>query len=192
MTTVSESWLGIATDAMKLDIQVRIRRRIRARLDQLDMTAREFARAIGHDDAWASGVLKGTHGIHWKDFDAICRKLRLEPSELVRLDDSELRELTPSEMRLLNHYRATPDIIRRHLLEILDYFAAQPMDPEVASFLDRFRSLPRSLRRPTLAWLIHLLEEGIPPERLVGAAARETDEASDAPAPPRRSPRSGT
>jgi transcriptional regulator with XRE-family HTH domain len=80
------------------DVQVRIRARIRTRLDELGMTARELARSVGHDDAWISGVLRGAHGIHWKDFDAVAEKLGISPSELVRHDNAELRELTPRVM----------------------------------------------------------------------------------------------
>src|SRR5687767_3007820 len=90
------------------DVQVRIRERIRTRLADLKMTARELARAVGHDDAWISGVLAGAHGVHWKDFDAVAEKLGLSPSELIRHDDAEVRELTPTQMRLLRHYQAWP------------------------------------------------------------------------------------
>lgn len=151
------------------DVQVRMRRRIRARLDDLGMTARELARAVGHDDAWISGVLAGAHGLHWKDFDKVADKLGLSPSELVRHDDAEVRELTPSEMRLLRHYQSWPKDIQERWLAMLDFFSAAIPDRETAAVLEMVRTLPPSFRRPVLGWFSRCLLEGsIPLEQLVG------------------------
>jgi len=127
------------------------------------MTARELARAVGHDDAWISGVLAGAHGLHWKDFDAVAHKLGLSPSELVRHDDAEVRELTPSEMRLLRHYQGWPRDMQERWLALLDHLAAAIPDRETANFLGLVRALPPSLRRPVLNWFARLLEEGSVP-----------------------------
>jgi transcriptional regulator with XRE-family HTH domain len=156
------------------DVQARIRKRVRARLDDLGMTARELARAVGHDDAWISGVLAGAHGLHWKDFDKVADKLGLSPSELVRYDDSEIRELTPSEMRLLRHYQAWPKAMQQKWLDLLEHFSATTPDTETAVFLERLRMMPKSIRRPVLDWFARLLEEGTLPVALVGDGAPGT------------------
>ena len=155
---------------MRKDVKTRMRRRIEARLDELEMTGRELARAVGHDDAWISGLLKGSQGLQWKDFDAVADKLNLSPSELVRYDDTGLREVTPSEMRLLRHYQAWPQGMRDRWLGILDHFAQSVPDAETAVLLERLRAMPRSLRRPVLGWLFRLLEEGTLPAAAVGDA----------------------
>jgi transcriptional regulator with XRE-family HTH domain len=170
------------------DVQVRIRARIRTRLDELGMTARELARSVGHDDAWISGVLRGAHGIHWKDFDAVAEKLGISPSELVRHDNAELRELTPREMKLLRHYQAWPSDMQDRWLAMLDHFAATVPDRETTTLLDRLRALPRSVRRPVLSWLFQLLEESIPPEALAGGVVLGADEVPTAPSTLRPSP----
>lgn len=177
---------------MRKDAQTRIRLRIRARLEELGMTARELARAVRHDaserevDAWISGILKGRQGVHWKHFDAIADKLGLSPSELVRYDDAELRELTPSEMRLLAHYRNWPDGIRERWLDMLDHFATTVPDRDTATLLDRLRRTPRGLRKPVTGWLLHLLEEGIPPEAVTGGVERGKAEEPIEPSTTRR------
>jgi transcriptional regulator with XRE-family HTH domain len=160
------------------DVQVRIRKRIRSRLDELGMTARELARAVGHDDAWISGVLAGAHGVHWKDFDAVAKKLGLSPSELVRHDDSEIRELTPSEMRLLRHYQNWPRDMQERWLALLDHLSAEIPDRETANFLGLVRALPPSFRRPVVNWFARLLEEGTLLEELTAGAVVESGEAA--------------
>lgn len=165
----------------KKDVQARIRARIRLRLEELGMTARELARDVGHDDAWISGILRGYQGLHWKDFDAVADKLGISPSELVRHDDAELRELTPSEMALLRHYQTWPTAIRDRWLDILDHFAASIPDKDTATLLEKIRSTPRSVRRPVLSWLSRLLEEGIPPEAITGGVELGPDEAPPEP-----------
>lgn len=157
------------------DVQARIRRRIRDRLDELKMTARELTRALGHNDAWISGVLSGRQGVHWKDFDAVAAQLRMSPSELVRHDDAEVRELTPTEMRMLRHFQSWPEPIRHRWLDIWDFYAVTAPDRSVAILLTLLRDTPPSLRGPTTRWLEHLLREGIPPEQLLGVAASGKD-----------------
>lgn len=159
----------LGTMPTRLDVQVRIRKRIRARLDELGMTARELALAVGHNDAWISGVLAGAHGLHWKDFDKVADKLALSPSELVRHDDAEVRELTPSEMRLLRHYQQWPKDIQERWLAMLDFFNVSIPDRETAAVLDIVRALPPSFRRPVLGWFSRCLLTGnIPLEELSG------------------------
>ena len=160
---------------MKKSALTRIRTRIRARLEELGMTGRELAEATGHKDAWISGILAGYQSLSWDDFDAVAAKLGLSPSELVRHDDAEVRELTPREMRLLRHYQAWPPEMQDRWIAMLDFFAASVPDKETAVLLDRVRVLPRSVRRPVLAWLFRLLEEGIPPEAITGGVVGEGD-----------------
>lgn len=160
---------------MRKDLKTRIRVRILHRLDELGMTARELARAVGHDDAWISGILKGSQGLHWKDFDAVADKLNLPPSELVRYDEAMVRELSPSEQRMVRHFQNWPQSIRDSWLEVMDYFVGSMPDKDTEEMLSRIRKMPRSVRRPVLAWIFRLLEENIPPEALVGVAAHETD-----------------
>lgn len=181
---------------VRKDAVTRIRLRIRSRLDELGMTARELARAVRNDatddrekDAWISGILAGRQGLHVKYLDAVADKLALSPSELVRYDESNLRELTPREMRLLKHYQDWPNEMQDRWLAMLDYFAASIPDKDTATILDRLRSLPPSWRRPVLGWLYRLLEEGIPPEALVPAAPGGRVEGPAEPATPRPSPR---
>lgn len=159
-----------------------MRERIKARLDEMGMTARELGRDVGHDDAWISGILRGSQGLHWKDLDAVAEKLGITPSDLVRHDDSTVRELTPSEMRLLNHYREWPQTIRDRWLAMLDHFASQIPDRETAALLDRIRAHPKSLRRPVLSWLSGLLESGTPPGTIPAGGEPEIESESDAPA----------
>lgn len=179
------------TMPVREDVQVRIRRRIRARLDQIGMTARELARSVGHDDAWISGILAGAHGLHWKDFDAVANKLGLSPSEMVRYDDSEVRELTPSEMRLLRHYQSWPKDMQERWLALLDHLSAAIPDRETAQFLGMVRSMPPSFRRPVLNWFARLLEEGTPLTALTDAGEVGLTEAQTEPDKIRRSPLSG-
>lgn len=176
---------------MKKNALARVRLRIRARLEELGMTARELAEACGHKDAWISGILSGYQSLGWEDFDAVADKLGLAPSELVRYDDAVVRELTPREMRLLRHYQAWPMDMQDRWLAMLDFFAASVPDKETATLLERVRLLPRSIRRPVLAWLFRLLEEGIPPEALSGGVVLGEGDAPTEPAPPRRSPPAG-
>lgn len=166
----------------------RVRGTIRERLDALGMTARELARAVRTDattdrevDAWISGILKGSQGLSWKYFDAVADTLGLAPSDLVRYDDAEVREVTPREMRLLRHYREWPVEMQERWLAMLDHFAATVPDKDTARLLDYIRATPRGLRRPTLHWLMRLLEGGIQPEQLVDADAPGSSEASDEP-----------
>ena len=171
---------------MTRDVQARIRKRIRDRLDDLGMTARELAIACGNSDGWISGLLDGRQGLHWKDFDRVAEKLGLSPSELVRYDDSELRELTPSEMRVLRHFQEWPESIRHRWLDVLDYFSSTAPDRETAGLLVHLRDTPKSLRAATLDWLSRLAREGIPPAQLTGGDAHATDAKSAA--TPRKHP----
>lgn len=161
---------------MRKDVKTRIRLRVLARLDETGMTARELARSVGHDDAWISGILRGSQGLPWKDFDAVADKLSLSPSELVRYDDAILRELSPAEMRMLRHFQNWPPTIRDAWLEILDYFVGSMPDKDTGALLTRLQKMPRSVRRPVLAWLFRLLEEGIPPEAVTGGVVLGSDE----------------
>lgn len=160
--------------ARRKSFKDRVRSVIRERLDALGMSARELARAVRQDatdrevDAWISGILKGSQGLSWKYFDAVADQLGIAPSDLVRYDDSELRELTPREMSLLRHFREWPGDIQLQWLAVLDHFAATVPDKDTARLLDHLRATPRSLRRPTLNWLIRLLEEGTAPEQSTG------------------------
>jgi transcriptional regulator with XRE-family HTH domain len=180
--------LVTAKTVMKKSALVRVRTRIRARLEELGMTGRELADACGHKDAWISGILSGYQSLAWEDVDAVAEKLGLSPSELIRHDDAVVRELTPREMRLLRHYQHWPNDMQDRWLSMLDFFAASVPDQETAVLLDRVRVLPRSIRRPVLAWLFRLLEEGIPPEALAGVGVPETTEAPTAPDRPPQSP----
>lgn len=169
---------------MRKDAQTRIRLRIKARLEELGMTARELARQARHDanerevDAWISGILSGRQGVQWKHFDAIADALNISPSELVRYENATVRELTPSEMRLLKLVQEWPRDIFDRWLAILEHFAATVPDKETAALLDRIRSTPRSVRRPVLSWLARLLEEGIPPEAVDGGLELDAGEAA--------------
>ena len=181
---------------MRKDAMTRIRLRIRARLDEMGMTARELARAVRTDiadgreaDAWISGILKGTQGLHLKYFDAVADKLALSPSELVRYDDALLRELTPREMRLLQHYQQWSGDQQDRWLAMLDYFAAAVPDKETATILDRIRALPPRWRAPVMSWLFRVLEGEILPGALAAAGRGDLDVTPAAPAKPRLSHR---
>lgn len=154
---------------MAADAKTRVRSRIRARLDELNMTGRELANAVFGEfgkpksDAWISGVLSGAQALSLDDLDAVADKLNLPPSELVRDDDSELREIRPHEMRLLRHYQSWPAPIQERWLRILDYFSMVTADAEAAKLLDVWKGL--SLReRKELRRLLQQLQSGtIPP-----------------------------
>ncbi len=133
---------------MKIDARTRLRKRIRARLDELNMTGRELANAVPakfgetRSDGWISGLLAGAQALSLDDLDAVADKLNLPPSELVRHDDSELRELRPHEMRLLRHYQGWPAPIQERWLRILDYFSMLTADREAAELIDAWKELP--------------------------------------------------
>ena len=141
---------------MRRDVQARLRKRIRERLEELRMTQRELAKAVGHNDAWISGVLDGYQGLAWKDFDSVADALSLSPADLVRHDDDTVREITPREMRLRRHCQDLPD-------------------SEAAMLLTHLRRTPRSLRTPVMRWLGRLLEEGDPPGVLADVVAQYSD-----------------
>jgi len=165
---------------MRKDVKTRVRVRIQERLDELGMTARELGRGVGHDDAWISGILKGTQGLPWKDFDAVAEKLRMSPSELVRHEDAIIRELSPSEMRLLRHFQNWPSTIRDAWLDILEYFVGSMPDRDSEELIARVRKMPRSVRRPVLAWMFrrHCLS-------LTLAAQSQPEELGEFPRPER-------
>src|SRR5262245_33423817 len=163
---------------MRKDVQVRMRERIRKRLEETNMTARELARAVGHDDAWISGILAGAQGLHWKDFDAVANKLGLAPSELVRHDDDETRGLTPTALRLMRHSQSWPKPVQTRWVEMLDCFAEITPDPEFAGILAQLKMVPPSLRRPVADWFARLLEEGTPP---IGSFGGDDRGPTDAP-----------
>lgn len=171
---------------MKKTAPARVRARIRARLDELGMTGREVAHAVGKGDAWISGILTGYQNLAWEDLDAVCEKLGLSPGELVRHDDAVVRELTPREMKLLQHYQTWPTDMQDRWLLMLEFFAASVPDKDTANLLDRVRVLPRSIRRPVLAWLLRLLEEGTPPEALTGGVVLGPGDGPPEPTTPRR------
>jgi transcriptional regulator with XRE-family HTH domain len=155
-----------------------MRQRIRERLDELRMTQRELAKAVGHEDAWISGVLEGYQGLSWKDFDGVADALSLSPAELVRRDDDTVREISPREMRLLRYFQDWPDPIKDYWLEVLAFFAASVPDAEAAMLLTHLRRTPRSLRTPVMRWLGRLLEEGDPPGLLADVVAQYSNEGS--------------
>lgn len=163
---------------MRRDVQARMRQRIRERLDELRMTQRELAKAVGHNDAWISGVLDGYQGLSWKDFDAVADALSLSPAELVRRDEDTVREIAPREMRLLRYFQDWPDAIKDYWLEVMAFFAASVPDSESALLLTHLRRTPRSLRTPVMRWLGRLLEEGDPPGVLADVVAQYSDAGS--------------
>ncbi len=153
---------------MSADAKTRVRKRIRARLDELNMTGRELANAIPaklgqpKGDAWISGVLSGKQGLSLDDLDAVADKLNLPPSELVRADNSELRELRPHEMHLLRHYQSWPAPVQERWLRILDYFSMLTADREAAELVDVWREL--SIRdRKLLRRYLQQLQSDTPP-----------------------------
>lgn len=127
--------------------KARVRERIRARLEELGMTGREVAWALGKSDSWISGILHDEQGLQLEDLDAVAEYLRLSPTELVRYDDSELRELRPHEMRLLRHYQQWPWQIQERWLRVLDYFAITTPDQDIAKMVDRLRDMSPPKRR---------------------------------------------
>lgn len=164
---------------MKRDVQARIRKRIRDRLDEQRMTARELARHVGHDDAWISGVLAGSQGLHWKDFDKVAEKLNLNPAELVRYDEDELRELNPSEMRMLRHFQAWPQSIRDRWLDMLDYFALMSQDRVSAHVLHQLQRAPDRLKHRVDRFLQLALREELRPDILRALDDHARDEEVD-------------
>lgn len=141
-------------------IQERIRRRILARLEELGMTQRELSIKVTGEpkDSWISGILSGAQGLSWKDFDAVCDALTISPSEMVRHDDDVVRELTPSEMRMMRHFQTWPSEIQTYALAFLDHLSGSVPDRATATLLARLRQIPRSLRAPTIDFLIGQIE----------------------------------
>jgi hypothetical protein len=149
----------MATVGLRRGVKDRIRNRIRARLEELGMSARELAilaRPNDHSaqlDSWISGVLSGAQALSWKHFDAVCDALRLSPSELVREDASELRELRPHEMAMLRHYQQWPPAIQDRWLKILEYFSAATSDPEGHRLMHELQAMSPVQRRVLRTYL---------------------------------------
>jgi transcriptional regulator with XRE-family HTH domain len=177
---------------MTRDVQARIRKRIRDRLDELRMTGRELAKACGHGDAWISGLLDGRQGLHWSDLDLVASKLGVPPSELVRYDEDELRELTPTEMRLLRHFQSWPASIKDKWLDVLDFMALTSPDHEMASALLLLREAPLSYQRPIVRFLHKTLRETNRQESVRLISALESGAEAAAPHTKRRPRKAGT
>lgn len=142
------------------DVRERIRLRVVARLEELGMTAREFAlrtrpgEAGQSLDSWVSGILKGGQALSWKHFDAACDALGLSPSELVRYDGSELRELKPHEMRMLRLYNEWPTDQQVNFLHLLEFLSGKATHRE-QPLLRAIRSLPAK----DLSTVLSLIEQ---------------------------------
>lgn len=141
------------------NVRERMRLRIKARLDELGMSARELAILARPDehaaqlDSWISGILSGAQALSWKHFDAVCTALRLSPSEMVREDASELRELRPHEMQMLRHYQQWPTSVQDRWLRLLEYFTATVTDPEHARLIHDLKELSAVQRRVLRTYL---------------------------------------
>ncbi len=141
-------------------VQERIRLRVVARLEELGMTAREFALRTRPGepgaslDSWVSGILKGTQALSWKHFDAACEALGMNPSELVRYDASALRELRPHEMRMLRLYNEWPLDQQTSFLHLLEYLSGKATHRE-RPLLRALRSLPAK----DLSQVLSLIEQ---------------------------------
>ena len=146
--------------ARPTDVRERIRLRVVARLEELGMTAREFALRTRPGepgaslDSWVSGILKGTQALSWKHFDAACEALGLSPAELVRYDASELRELRPHEMRMLRLYGEWPQDHQTAFLHLLEYLSGKATHRE-RPLLRAMRALPAK----DLSQVLSLIEQ---------------------------------
>lgn len=144
------------------DVRERIRLRVVARLDELGMTAREFALRTRPGepgaslDSWVSGILKGEQALSWKHFDAACNALGLSPSEMVREDGSELRELRPSEMAMLRYFQQWPTAIQDRWLKLLEYFSSSAADEEARRLLHEVQEMSAVERRVLRTYLASL------------------------------------
>jgi hypothetical protein len=142
------------------DVRERIRLRVVARLEELGMTAREFALRTRPGepgaslDSWVSGILKGTQALSWKHFDTACDALGMSPSELVRYDGSDLRELRPHEMRMLRLYNEWPMDQQTAFLHLLEYLSGKATHRE----RPLLRAM-RSLSAKDLSQVLSLIEQ---------------------------------
>lgn len=96
------------------DVRKRVADRIRTRLEELGMTGRAFAQALGHGDAWISNLLSYKFALSMNEIDKAADVLKLPPGELVRLTE-ESWDLTPTEMRVVRALRMLAPVVRDHL-----------------------------------------------------------------------------
>lgn len=146
--------------------------RIKARLEELGMTGREFARQLNdHKDAWMSNLLAGKFALSLTELDKAAAILRVPPGELVR-DAEEGWDLAPTERRLVRALRLLPPPVRDHLVILADYLVG--VTPEEVDLL-------HDIRRLTGAELDRL-QHYVRVIRLTQGSARETAAHQDPPA----------
>lgn len=96
----------------------RVSARIKARLEELGMTNREFAKRVGpHRDAWVSNLLGNKFALSLRELDKAAEILGVPSGELVRGED-DAWELTPTEKHIVRTLRLVPSRV------IVDSFAA--------------------------------------------------------------------
>lgn len=97
----------------------RVRRRIRALLDEVAMTQVEFAERMGKSAAWSYKCLNGGSWLGLDDLDKAANVLGVQPADLVRNPEDEMVELSFAERRLIEALRKLPQAARDALLVLV-------------------------------------------------------------------------
>ena len=120
------------------DAARRVADRIKARLEDLGMTGRAFARQMGHRDSWISHLLAYKFALSLEQLDKAAYVLKLAPGELVR-EAEEAWDLTPTEMRVVRSLRMLPPAVRDHVVILADYLVG--VTPDEVELLKKIRHL---------------------------------------------------
>lgn len=119
-------------------VRERVRRRITRLLEDRGHTQRAFARALGHNDAWASHLLGGAFSLSMDDLDKAAEFLGVPPGEIVAIAGNAW-ELTPTEERAIRGLRMLPTAVRDHVVTHIDYLIGST--PEEVALLKQVREL---------------------------------------------------
>lgn len=125
-------------DSGHVNAAQRVTARIKARLEELGMTGREFAKKLAHKDAWISNLLSNKFSLSLTEIDQAAAILRVPAGELVREAD-EAWDLTPTERRVVRGLRLLPPVVRDHVAIHVEYLVG--VTPDEVDLLQKIRRL---------------------------------------------------
>lgn len=127
----------------------RVSQRIMERLEDLGLSARDFARKMGRGDGWINGIKTRRNALQLEDLDRAAYHLRLTASDLVRRGD-ELFDLRPTESRMVRAIRLLPPVIQDYIVTLTEYLVG--VTPDEVDHLTAFRALPEKKREAIRYW----------------------------------------
>ena len=157
----------------EVNAKLRVRDRILARLDELGMTGREFAKRVGgYKDGWFNAIKKGRNALALADLDSAAAVLKTTPGELVRRGE-EGWDLRPSEARMIRAMRLLPPVIQDDLIQLTEYLVG--VSPDEVEMLNEYRELTTGQQSLVRHW-IHVmpLAGELEPERALPADLPQT------------------